>query len=108
MNSTKLDFFSGKSVTIEEILTERNNSHGPFSNQASCSQDLKEIFHIYFKDNPRVAQLDFKEEKIILEAIDMILHKIARIAVGNPYVKDHWDDIAGYSALPAKFCEKIK
>ncbi len=37
------------------------------------------------------------------EAIEMILHKISRIAAGNYYVKEHWDDIAGYAQLPAKF-----
>lgn len=29
----------------------------------------------------------------------MIAHKLARIAVGDPDVNDHWDDIAGYATL---------
>jgi hypothetical protein len=33
------------------------------------------------------------------EALDMILHKIARIVNGNPNETDHWHDIAGYATL---------
>jgi len=33
------------------------------------------------------------------EAIDMILHKIARIVNGNPNYKDSWTDIIGYATL---------
>ena len=33
------------------------------------------------------------------EALDMILHKIARIANGDPNYADSWIDIAGYAKL---------
>ena len=37
------------------------------------------------------------------ECIDMILHKIARIGTGDPNKVDHWDDIAGYATLVARY-----
>jgi hypothetical protein len=40
------------------------------------------------------------------EALDMIVHKIARILNGNPNVHDHWHDIAGYATLIANRLEK--
>jgi len=33
------------------------------------------------------------------EALEMILHKVARIVSGNPNHADHWHDIGGYSKL---------
>jgi hypothetical protein len=35
------------------------------------------------------------------EALHMIAHKMGRIATGNPNIKDHWADIAGYATLIA-------
>ena len=36
------------------------------------------------------------------ESLDMIAHKIGRILAGDPFVKDHWADIAGYAELVAR------
>ena len=35
------------------------------------------------------------------EALEMIVHKMARIVNGNPGKVDHWVDIAGYAKLIA-------
>lgn len=76
---------------ISKILAERGQTHGDFSNQAECAQDLKKAFYNWAQHN---AQTPYMKE-----AVDMILHKLARVAIGDPFVQDHWDDIAGYATL---------
>ena len=76
---------------IRKILAERGQTHGDFSNQAECAQDLKKAFHDWAQHN--------KLTPYMKEAVDMILHKLARVAIGDPFVQDHWDDIAGYATL---------
>lgn len=76
---------------IRKILAERGQTHGDFSNQAECAQDLKKAFYNWAQHN--------KLTPYMKEAVDMILHKMARVATGNPSVQDHWDDIAGYATL---------
>lgn len=76
---------------ISKILAERGQTHGDFSNQAECAQDLKKAFHDWAQHN--------KLTPYMKEAADMILHKLARVATGDPFVQDHWDDIAGYATL---------
>jgi hypothetical protein len=39
------------------------------------------------------------------ESLHMVANKIARIVVGNPDFKDHWDDIAGYARLISREME---
>ena len=43
---------------------------------------------------------------VILEGIDNICQKLARIAVGNENEIDHWIDIAGYATRVANSLEK--
>ena len=76
---------------IDKILAERGKTHGDFSNQAECAQDLKKAFYLWTMHN--------KPTPYMKEAVDMILHKLARVATGDPSVQDHWDDIAGYATL---------
>lgn len=78
-------------MEINEILNERKKTHGNFTEQATTARMLKNVF---WRTNN---ELTFEQS----EAIDMILHKIARIAAGDPNVPDHWDDIAGYAKLVA-------
>jgi hypothetical protein len=77
--------------TVEDILEERGKTHGDFTDNSRVIQSLKRIMHTEvgwdkLTDTQR-------------EAIHMILHKLGRIISGNPNVKDHWDDIAGYARL---------
>ena len=81
-----------------DLLNERAKTHGSFEDHARVTQVLKAYMakeNVYDKLNPRQA-----------EAIDMILHKIGRIAAGNPNFNDHWDDIAGYARLGSEACSK--
>jgi len=45
---------------------------------------------------------NFQHEADMREALEMILHKIARILNGNPNYADSWQDIAGYAQLIVK------
>ena len=78
--------------SIDAILNERAKTHGDFKDHALIARMLKNVF---WKTNN---ELTFTQS----EAIDMILHKVARIGAGNPNEIDHWRDISGYATLVVK------
>lgn len=78
----------------EALLAEREKTHGKYSQFALVTQGMKEML-----EESRYAFLSPEHR----EAVDMILHKIGRIVTGDPNVKDHWDDIAGYATLGARY-----
>ena len=80
-------------MQVNDILKERQSTHGEFSNVAKVAQNLKDVFYENVKGGL---------SNIQAEAIEMIFHKIARIASGDASFKDHWDDIAGYAILASK------
>lgn len=76
---------------VEDILKERQKTHGDFRAHAGLCQSLKTCID----NTPGAGSLTDTQR----EAIDMILHKIARAVVGNANYVDHWDDIQGYAKL---------
>ena len=74
---------------VGDILEERAKVHGDFKLQATISQELKTT--VRHAGRPLCSTQR--------EAVEMILHKIARIVAGSPFHRDHWDDIAGYATL---------
>ena len=80
-------------MQVNDILKERQSTHGEFGNVAKVAQNLKDVFYENVKGGLSNVQA---------EAIEMIFHKIARIASGDASFKDHWDDIAGYAILASK------
>lgn len=74
----------------ETLLAERGKTHGDFRDHAATTMALKSAFFTSSKNNLSDVQK---------EAVHMILHKLGRIAAGNPDFQDHWDDIAGYAKL---------
>jgi hypothetical protein len=76
---------------VEDIINERQKTHGDFKAHAGLSQSLKMACesHSGYRELSPVQR----------EAINMILHKIARAIVGNANHVDHWDDIQGYAKL---------
>ena len=77
---------------VEQILSERQNTYGDFTDNARIMQALKGLCR-------DTSNYQLKLSDVQREALDMILHKIGRICSGDPNVKDHWDDIAGYATL---------
>jgi hypothetical protein len=64
---------------IKQTLNERGKRYGSFKGHAEVSQRLKVV--------------------IQQEAVDMILHKLARIVNGDANYIDSWRDIVGYTQL---------
>ncbi len=86
-------------MSVENLLTKRQENHGVFEHNASVSQDLKNIMR-------PIAEARLSE--IQREALDMISSKVARILTGNPNHLDHWDDIAGYATLVSNFLKQTE
>ena len=81
-------------IPVEETLKQRGNRYGEFSSHAKCSQQLKQVLYGHLQSHNQR-----KLEPYMVEALDMIVHKLARIANGDPFYDDNWRDIAGYSQL---------
>lgn len=81
---------------MAEIINEREKTHGGFADVAEVNyalvSSIKDPLHL-------MIPTDFV-------SISMILHKISRIACGNPMFKDHWVDIAGYAKRAIEFREQ--
>lgn len=85
---------------VNKILDERKKTHGDFTDHARITRNLKHVM---------TAELGWGRLMAVqAEALDMIAHKIGRILAGDPNVKDHWDDIAGYATLVANRCPEPK
>lgn len=78
---------------INEILNQRESTHGSFSDNSRTSQLIKEEM----KQGRNWRKMD----DTMKEALHMIAHKIGRILAGDPALVDHWADISGYSKLVA-------
>ena len=81
-----------------KVLEERGKRYGSFETHAVLSQGLKTIlFSTCDRD---------KLDDDMIESLEMICHKMARIVNGDPYYADSWVDIAGYAQLVATRLEK--
>lgn len=83
--------------SIDQTLAERASKYGDFTDLAVTAQNLK--------DEARRGVGWGKLSGNQREAVDMILHKIARvISGGDPDYKDNWHDIAGYAKMAEDRC----
>ena len=95
---------------IESTLQQRGNRYGAFTGHAQTTQDLKRVMRQ--KLVPKLKRLveentvDQGEADAILEASDMICHKLGRIANGDPLYLDSWHDIIGYAKLVENILEQ--
>lgn len=78
-------------MSIERILADRAKTHGKYSEHATITQSMKRIM----EDRAGWDRLSPSQR----ETLHMIAHKIGRVLAGDPNVRDHWDDIAGYATL---------
>lgn len=83
---------------VAKILEERKKTHGDYSTHAVMAQNMKEVV----RKSPNREKLT----PAMMEGLDMILHKVARILNGEPTHVDHWDDIGGYAELVAQELRK--
>lgn len=82
-------------MSTEQLLNERDKTHGSFIVNSRVSQSLKDVIR---------KEEGYQELNLIhREALDHMFGKIGRIMAGQPEFDDHWDDIAGYAQLPKKF-----
>lgn len=78
---------------LDATLAERGTRYGRFTKHAEVTQQLKKVM---FRHRPRE-----ELESDMVEALEMIVHKIGRILNGDPGYADSWTDIAGYAKLVA-------
>jgi len=78
-------------LNIQQVLSERQTTHGDFADHAQTTQLLKTVMH----SQPGWSKLNAMQR----ESLDMIVHKIGRVLSGNPNHADHWIDIQGYARL---------
>lgn len=81
-----------------ELLNERQTTHGDFSDNARNGQALRE----FLRGSPNWHQMP----AVHREALDMIAGKVSRILSGQSQFADHWKDIAGYATLALSDCDR--
>jgi hypothetical protein len=82
-------------TSVDAVLAERGARYGSFDGHAEISQRLKGTIHHF--EAVRGCDLD----PDMREALEMVMHKVARILNGDPRYADNWIDIAGYTKLVA-------
>jgi len=81
-----------------EVLEERGTRYGVFGMQAQIAQSI----HLILDEGMRqTGKTKFSFAPDQLEAVNMIVNKLARIYNGDPHYADSWRDIAGYATLVA-------
>jgi hypothetical protein len=78
-------------MTIHDMINNRAKTHGDFTDMANTAQEIKNILH----KTPSWRKLTYAQR----EAVEMIVHKLARLTAGNPNAHDHWQDIIGYAQM---------
>lgn len=78
---------------IQSVLEQRGSRYGTFKGHADIAQELKRVM----RSSPSFIKMSNSQ----VEAMEMVMHKIARILNGDPNYDDSWVDIAGYSKLIA-------
>jgi len=86
---------------INKTLQERGLKYGAFKDFSEISQNLKDIVYLNLNLDPKMPEIN----NVIVEGIDMICHKLARIANGNPYYLDSWRDLSAYAKL---VCDELE
>jgi hypothetical protein len=82
-------------VKVDAVLDTRAVQYGTFADGAALMQSLKRTLSSHAQAHNKT----FADDQ--WEALEMIVHKMARIVNGNPDNVDSWTDIAGYATLIA-------
>ncbi len=78
-------------MEIKETLAARENKYGQYHMVSQISQDIKKVIK-----NSRNYPL---MPAYMVESLDLIANKLARILNGDPLYDDSWRDISGYCTL---------
>jgi hypothetical protein len=78
-------------MNTDQILNEREQTHGLFREVAGYSQALKTLM----RSSRNWERLDVAQA----QTLEVVADKIARILCGDPSHVDHWQDGAGYFEL---------
>jgi len=84
--------------STEEILNEREKTHGSYSSQAVTAQCLKSILHATINWDRMPPPMK--------ESLELICTKMSRICHGDFLHADSFFDIAGYAQLIVRELEK--
>ena len=84
---------------IQATLDERGKRYGEFPMHARITQGIKDAVRI----GPGWDRCD----DALREALDMIAHKMGRIANGDPWYEDSWVDLIGYATLALQQVAKV-
>lgn len=76
---------------IRGVLEDRGSKYGRFPKHADISQGIKGLI----SSGPSWRRMNNSQR----EALEMVAHKIGRIANGDPNYIDSWVDIIGYAQL---------
>lgn len=83
-------------MDVQQTLAERGARYGKFVDVAKATSAIQNAVYDQFA----LSKLNDLPDDMSI-ALDMICHKIARIAVGDADYADNWHDIAGYAQLVA-------
>lgn len=72
----------------EAMIADRQGTHGVFRENTVYMQTVKDIMHLC----PNWRRLSSWQR----EALEMVVHKQARLLYGDPNHLDHWEDQIGY------------
>lgn len=86
---------------VDAVLTERGGRYGRFKDHAEITQTLKRVIRAHMGEKWESMQDDQRE------SLEMLCHKLGRIANGDPNYADSWIDIAGYAKLVADRLEGV-
>lgn len=82
-------------METEELIEEREKTHGPYALYCFHAQRLKDAV----RNTTGWSKLD----AVAKETLEANACKTARILTGDPKFIDHWDDQAGYSKQAARY-----
>ena len=82
---------------VENLIAQRQNTHGEFGDNARVSQAIKRIM----RTEPGWELLTDTER----ESMDMIALKFSRILSGKSLERQHWEDVTGYAKLAERLCK---
>jgi len=80
-----------------KVLKERGSLYGDIGVVSMISQKMKNEFYLALSLNTEPKYEDINT--IIMECSEMIIHKLSRVASGNPYYIDNMRDISNYAQL---------